>query len=96
MKATISTRLFGPRSKFDKSLPYTYKAKVPIAEGVDIYNFYLSNTICGLIEHLEQNVINPNGVEIFELFQGEENVIQQDLVITSYSIHYTKLYEGIL
>lgn len=87
---SILTKLFGSKSNHDKSLPYTYEAKVPIMEGVDIYNYYVSDTICGLIEYLEKNEIKPNGIEIYEvfhgeiydLFQNEEKVIQQDLYTT--------------
>jgi len=73
------TKLFGPKSKYDKSLPSTYEAKVPIMEGVDIYNYYASDTICGLIEYLEKNEIKPERVEIYEFIQNEEKIIQQDL-----------------
>lgn len=76
---SMLTKLFGPKSNHDKSLPYTYEAKVPIIEGVEIYNFYMSDTICGLIEYLEKNNIKPDGVKINELFQSQEKVIQQDL-----------------
>jgi predicted TIM-barrel enzyme len=76
------TKLFGPKSKHDKSLPNTYEAKVPIMEGVDIYNYYMSDTICGLIEYLEKNEIKPDCVEIHELIQNEEKVIQQDFYIS--------------
>ena len=84
------TKLFGQKSQHDESLPYTYEAKVPIMEGVDIYNYYVSDTICGLIEYLEKNEIKPDGIEIYEvfhgevydLFQNEEKVIQQDLYTT--------------
>jgi hypothetical protein len=76
------TKLVGPKSKFDKSLPYTYEAKMPVMDGLDIYNYYLSDTICGLIEYLEQNKIKPADVEIFELFQKKEKLIPQDLYST--------------
>ena len=72
------TKLIGPRSKHDNSLPYTYEAKVPVAEGVDLYNFYMSDTICGLIKYLEKNEIQPDSVEIYEIYQNKEKVIQQD------------------
>ena len=87
---SMLTKLFGQQSQQDESLPYTYEAKVPIMEGVDIYNYYVSDTICGLIEYLEKNEIKSKGVEIYEVFHGEvydlfqnkENVIQQDLYTT--------------
>ncbi len=75
-------KLIGPKSKYDKSLPYTYEARVQIIEGVDEYNFYLSDTICGLIEYLEKNEIKPKEVKIYEVYQSEEKVIQQDLYTT--------------
>ena len=76
---SMLTKLFDRKPQHDKCLPYTYEARVPIMEGVDIYNYYMSDTICGLIECLEKNKIEPNGVEIYELFQNEEKVIQPDL-----------------
>ena len=76
------TKIIGPKSKYDKSLPYTYEARTPVMEGVEIYNFYMSDTICGLIKYLEKNKIKSAGVEIFELFQNEANMIKQDLYTT--------------
>ncbi len=71
------TNVIGPKSKRDKSLPYTYEARVPIIAGEDLYNYYMSDTICGLIEYLENAEIRPDGVEISEIYQNEENVIPQ-------------------
>jgi hypothetical protein len=76
---SLLTKLFDQKLQHDKSLPCTYEARVPIMEGVDIYNYYMSDTICGLIEYLENDKIEPNGVEIYELFQNEEKLIQHDL-----------------
>ena len=78
----ILTSVLGPKSKRDKSLPYTYEARVPVIEGEDLCNYYLSDTICGLIEYLEKYKIKPDGVEIFEIYQNEENVIPQDFYLT--------------
>ena len=59
-------KILGPRSKYDKSLPYTYYAKVPAVEGDDQYfNYYFSDTICGLIERLDKDGISPDRVRIF-------------------------------
>ena len=83
---SMKTKLFDPKSQHDKNLPYTYEARVPIVEGVDIYNYYVSDSICSLIEFLEKNKIEPNGVEIYELFhkllKNEEKMIQHDLYTT--------------
>lgn len=34
-------KIIGPKSKYDKTIPYTYMAKVPIIEGDDdLANYY--------------------------------------------------------
>ena len=73
----ILRELIGPISKYDKTLPYTYEAKVPIIEGIEEYNCYLSDTICGLIEYLEKNKIGPDDARIYEVFQNKEKMIEQ-------------------
>ena len=35
---SILTKVLGPKSKRDKSLPYTYEARVTIIEGEELYN----------------------------------------------------------
>ena len=65
-------KILGPKSKYVGSLPYTYEARVRIFEGSEEYNSYLSDTICGLVEYLHQNDINPDEVQIFEVYQQQE------------------------
>lgn len=65
-------RILGPKSKYDKSLPYTYEARVRILEGSDDYNSYLADTICGLVEYLQRNGIRPDEVQIYEIYQEQE------------------------
>ncbi len=78
----ILRKLIGPESKYDKSLPYTYEARVQIIEGIEEYNYYLSDTICGLVEYLEKNGIQPDEVMIYEIYQNIEKEIQRDLYTT--------------
>lgn len=54
----IVRKVLGPVSKYNKTLPYTYMAKVPIIEGDDeLFAYYFADTICGLIEYLvEKNI----------------------------------------
>lgn len=78
----ILRKLIGPKSKYDKSIPYTYEARARIIEGVDEYNYYLSDTICGLIEYLEKKGIQPDDVAIYEIYQDDEKVIQKELFTT--------------
>ena len=55
----LTRKFVGAESKYDKSLPYTYEARVPIIEGEDLYNYYFADTICGLFEYLEENGVSP-------------------------------------
>ncbi|HEB92694.1 MAG TPA: hypothetical protein ENI94_04345 [Gammaproteobacteria bacterium] len=75
--------VLGPKSKYDKSLPYTYEARVPIFEGSEEFNTYIANTICGLVEHLDSNEITPNEVQIFEVYQEREAPIDMVLFATA-------------
>ena len=52
-------KIFGPKSKYDKSLPYTSEARIRTFEDGSEHKTYLSDTICGLVEHLERNGIAP-------------------------------------
>ena len=65
-------KIRGPKSKYDKSLPYTYEARMRILEGSDEYNSYFSDTICGLVEYLHRNQVHPGEVEIFEVYREQE------------------------
>ncbi len=80
---SLVREILGPKSKYDKSLPYTYEARIPICEGEDTYNSYLSDTICGLVDHLDQNDIKPDEVRIFEIYQDQE--IPVDVILYSAS-----------
>ena len=69
----IARKVLGPKSKYDKSIPYTYLAKVTIVEGVDdLFSYYYSDTICGLVEHLSKKDILPREVELFGLYRKRE------------------------
>ena len=69
----IVRKFIGPKSKYDKSLPYTYIAKVPVIEGdEDLMHYYFSDTICGLIEYLDKNNISPEEVQLLGCYQKKE------------------------
>lgn len=72
---SLIDKILGPKSKYDKSLPYTYEARVPILEGSKECNSYFSDTICGLVEHLNRRGIKPGEVQIFEIYQDQESPI---------------------
>lgn len=65
-------RFLGPKSKYDKTLPYTYEARVRVLEWDDAYNSYYSDTICGLIDYLRERNIRPEQVSLYEIYQDHE------------------------
>jgi hypothetical protein len=70
---TIRSSLFGPRSKYDRSLPYTYVARVRVLDGSDdLDSAYFADTICGLIDYLDANNIAPDDVGLFGLYVDRE------------------------
>ncbi len=75
--------IIGPKSKYDRSIPYTYEARVPIIEGETIYNTYVADTICGLASNLEKLSIPPSAVEIFEIYQSAKKRIEESYYSTS-------------
>jgi DNA gyrase inhibitor GyrI len=79
---SILRNLLGPKSKYDRSIPYTYEARVAIIEGDEDYNAYFADTVCSLVEYLDQKSIKPAEVEIFEIYQDREKGIKHDLYST--------------
>lgn len=80
---SLLDRILGPESKYDKSLPYTYEARIPIIEGEEEYNSYFSDTICGLLEYLHERNIGPEGVSIYEVYLKRESLIDPALYTTA-------------
>jgi hypothetical protein len=76
---SILEKILGPKSKYDRRLPYTYEARIRIFEDGSEYKTYFSDTICGLIEHLHRNRITPQEAEIFEIYQERESPIDARL-----------------
>ena len=65
----ILKKVIGPKSKYDKTIPYTYMARVQIiSNDSGIYNYYYADTICGLIEYLDEKEIEPQESEIFGVY----------------------------
>lgn len=75
-------KLLGPKSKYDKTIPYTYEARIRIIEGGDEFNSYFSDTICGLVEYLHQHDIKPDEVQIIEVYQERELPLEVTLFTT--------------
>ena len=79
----ILENVLGPRSKYDRSLPYTYEARIRMFAESEEYKSYFSDTICGLIEYLHRNDIAPDGVSIFEIYPEQESPIDCRLFTTA-------------
>lgn len=75
----ILRKIVGPRSKYDRSIPYTYEARISIIDGSDEYNSYFSDTICGLVEYLHKHGIRPDEVKVLEIYQDRELAIDARL-----------------
>jgi len=87
---SVVSKLIGPQSKYDKSIPYTYEARVPIIEGEKAYNSCIGDTICGLISDLDKHGITPGEVTIYEIFEEEEKVIDHHLYVSKNGRWLTK------
>lgn len=78
----VIRKFLGPKSKYDKSLPYTYLAKVPIIPGDDeLFNHYFADTICGLVEYLDEKNVLPEEVKLYGLFQRKEIELDKQLCL---------------
>lgn len=79
----VLKKIVGPLSKYDNSLPYTYLAKTRVIEDDDtIINHYFADTICGLIEYLEKQKINPAEAELFGCYKEKEIALDKDPLLT--------------
>ena len=79
---SLLEKILGPKSKYDKTLPYTYEARIRILEGSEECNSYFADTICGLVEYLHRNDIKPDEVQIIEVYQKQEFPIDAKLFAT--------------
>ncbi len=76
-------KILGPKSKYDKTIPYTYMARVPIIAGDDdLANYYFADTICGLVEYLDEHKIEPAEVELYGCYQKKEIPLDNDPLLT--------------
>lgn len=70
---SIRSSLFGPTSKYDRTLPYTYVARVREIGGDDaVTSAYFADTICGLIDYLDANNIPSADVGLYGLYVDRE------------------------
>lgn len=78
----LLANIFGPKSKYDASLPYTYEARVRMFLEGDEYKSYLADTICGLVAELQRNGIRPDEASLLEIYRERESPIDVALLAT--------------
>lgn len=69
---SILSRVFGPASKYLDDIPYTYEARVPLLDGSSEYNSYVADTICALVERLDELGLDYHEVTILEIYRDRE------------------------
>ncbi|MGD9546847.1 MAG: hypothetical protein AB7V45_04765 [Candidatus Krumholzibacteriia bacterium] len=73
-----------PQSKKDRTLPYTYEGRVDILEGKGaepVYDHYFSDTLCGLVECLDEEGFGPDRVRLFGLYRGEKSELDNSVLV---------------
>jgi hypothetical protein len=61
--------MFG--SKYNKDLPYTYRATYQIFEDSDEFTrYWFGDTFCSVCNHLRNSAVRPVGVTIYECYTG--------------------------
>ncbi len=58
----IARKILGPKSKYDSTIPYTYKAEINVLQGVEADPLFIqcfADTLCGLVEYLKNIITKP-------------------------------------
>lgn len=69
-------KIIGPKSKYKDDIPYTYEARVKIINDKE-FNSYFADTICALVEFLDEKKIEPDDVELYEIFTDKEKKLNR-------------------
>jgi hypothetical protein len=81
MHMNLVRKILGPKSKYEKDLPYAYEARVSLTGDSEVTATYLADTICGLVEYLQAEAVDPATVEILEVHQGRDVVLDRKLYL---------------
>ena len=98
----LVSRILGPESKYDHRLPYSYEARVVVTGVPGMTQTYVCDTLCGLLERLDDEKVEPGEVKILEIrSEGEVPVLAEHCVgaggrwlrrpeaCRSFELHYT-------
>ena len=64
---SLLRNVLGPKSKYDQRLPYTYEAQVVVTGVPGMTESYVSDTLCGLLERLAGEMVDPGEATILEI-----------------------------
>ena len=78
---SLLSKIIGPDSKYKDDIPYTYEARIRIIDDTE-YNSFYADTICALVEYLDENKIEPDGVELYEIFKDEEKKLNREYCVS--------------
>ncbi|MCK5032087.1 MAG: hypothetical protein KAS18_00600 [Calditrichia bacterium] len=81
----VASKIFGPKSKYDKTLPYTYMAKIDVLNGQGeepVYDYYFADTICGLVEYLDKHDVYSDEVIVAGIYRTREYVLDKTIFTT--------------
>ena len=77
------TKRVRAQSTRDRTLPYTYEGWVDILEGRgagSVYDHFFSDTLCGLIEYLDDEDIGEEKVKLYGVYRGEQMLLDNTIV----------------
>ena len=78
---SILRKFLGPKSKYDHRLPYTYVARVTVTGVEGMAESYVSDTLCALLERLDDENAERAEVTILEIRpEGEFPVLLEHCV----------------
>ena len=79
---SLKRKFLGPKSKYDKSLPYTYMAKAQIMKVIQIwFQHILQILFVDLLNIWMQRKITPNEAELFGIYRKDEIKLDKKILI---------------
>lgn len=75
-----------PQSKRDKTIPYSYEARVDLLHGeglAPVPQSYFADTICGLVETLIEQGYAPGEVKLYGLYHRRQRELEVERCVGS-------------
>ena len=81
----VVRKILGPKSKYDPTIPYTYKAEINVLQGVDADPLFIqcfADTLCGLVEYLKEHNYIADEVALYEITLEGETEVKKELCLS--------------